>query len=58
MVGLMRGFMLAVFGINLDRRLDRWAATSGNLGALGVVPGRIGASPLLLGALRGHRSAS
>ena len=50
--------MLPVFVINLDRRPDRWAAISGNLSALGIVPGRIGASALLLGALLGHRSAS
>lgn len=36
--------MLPVFVINLDRRPDRWAAVSGNLSALGIVPERIGAT--------------
>ncbi len=50
--------MLPVFVIQLDRRLDRWAAISGNLSALGIVCERTGVSTLLLGALLGHRSAS
>ena len=36
--------MLPAFVINLDRRPDRWAAVSGNLSALGIVPERIGAT--------------
>ncbi len=36
--------MLPVLVINLDRRPDRWAAVTGNLSALGIVPERIGAT--------------
>ena len=43
-VGLARSVILPVFVINLDRRPDRWAAISGNLGALGIVPQRIRAT--------------